>query len=150
MFSQRRIHLFFLVGAAAIALFFAARFGWSLKDYLALRGQIPVRVSQWELEEIGERWAVRAVYSMNLKGKIWLGSSLLEEYRFLNEETAFRVLKDLAKREWTAWYNPKNPTHSSLEKNFPTNLMIRTLISFSVLLYFFIFQRWVNKKFLNC
>jgi len=150
MFSQRQIQLFFLTLAVGISLFFAFRSLFSLNDYFNLRVQTPAKVSQWEIEEIGNRWAVRAIYSAEYQGKVWSGATLLKDHLYLNEEIAFRALQDLSKKNWSAWINPSNPANSSLERTFPLNLLIRTLVSFAVLIYFYIFRRWINNKFLNC
>src|SRR4051812_20762139 len=126
MFSTRRFELFFLLSTSLIALFFLFRLTCGLYGYWSLRDQIPAKISQWELEEIGDRWAIRAIYSINVQGVYLKKATLFANDRFVNKEVAIRELELMAKKNWKAWYNPKNPSQSSLEKKFPFNLLIRT------------------------
>ena len=148
MLSSRYFQHFFLTLALGIALFFIFKFGFSVNHYLNLKVQAPVKIEQWELEGAGDRWKIRAVYSLPLEKKSWAGATLFTDRSYLNEESAFRSLQELAKQEWAAWYCPNDPSISSLERIFPYNLLFRTLAACGVLIYFFLFQRWLVRKYL--
>ncbi len=145
MFNSRHIQLFFLVCIGVIASYFTVRTGLEINKYFNLTDRAPAKITQWELEEKGGRWAVRAFFP--LQGNIGTGNTLLSDRVYLNEEAAFSELQELAKQKWSVWFNPKNPSFASLERVFPASLLIRTLMAWSVLLYFFYFRRWLHRKF---
>ena len=145
---MRRLQWFFLVGTLFVGFFFLFWLACDLKKYLSLKEQAPAKISQWELEEMGDRWAVRAVYSIQAQGRSWENSTLFARPRPSNEEIALRELQQMAKQEWKAWYSPASPALSSLERVFPFNLLIRTVIVFFVSVYFFLFKKWLVNKLL--
>ena len=145
---MRRIQWFFLGGILLVGLAFLFWLACDLKKYLSLKEQAPAKISQWEPEETGDRWAVRTIYSIQVQGKNWENSTLFASPRPSNEEIALRELQQMAKQEWKAWYSPASPNLSSLERAFPFNLLIRTVIILFVLIYFLLFKKWLVNKLL--
>jgi|GEM_PF-6399036 hypothetical protein len=145
---MRKVQWFFLACTLLIAFVFLFRLTCDLKKYFSLQGQALAKISQWELEEIGDRWAIRALYSIQIEGKSWENSTLFASPRPVNEETAIQELQQMARLEWKASYCFSNPSLSSLEKVFPLNLLIRTVVVCLVLLYFVLFKKWMSNKLL--
>lgn len=125
------------MGVCAISLHFSILLGRDLWHYFALDGLAPARVLQWEIVPLKEKFGLKASYGFELQDKTWLGSSVLEPPLYLNEFAALSGLKEKAKEPRNAWYKTGDPAISALEKKFPLNLLIRSLICYGVLIYFF-------------
>ncbi len=139
--SPRRIQFFLFIGIALIALYFTVRLGGALYTYFPLNGLAEAKVNQWEVSESGSKYLLKALYSFEVQGKSWKGAFAFKR-PYYNEALAVADLKDRSKKAVTVWYNSKNPQISALEREFPTALLIRVLICYGVVLYFF----FLNKK----
>lgn len=135
--SPKRIQLFLILGVCAIALHFSIRLGIGCLHYFSLQKQAKAQISQWEIVEMKDRFGLKAKYGFAIQEKTWQGLFTLSPPYYLNEMAALSALKEKAKNSWTVWYNPKNPQISALEKSFPIGLLIRALICYGVLIYFF-------------
>jgi hypothetical protein len=138
-----KIQIFFFLGVCAITLHFTILLGIEGARYFSLKEEAKAHIKQWEIEEIKNRFALKADYTFDSQGKSWQGSSTLLPPHYLNEMAALEALKGRAKESWTVWHNPKNPQVSALEKSFPTGLLIRSLICYGVLVYFVLLKRRV-------
>lgn len=136
-----KTQLFFFLGVCAITLHFSIRFGVGALHYFSLKNGSAAQIIQWEIVEIKNRYALKADYTFECQKKNCTGSFTLNPPHYLNEMAALEALKMKAKESWTAWHNPKNPQVSALQKDFPTGLLIRTLICFGVLIYFLNLKR---------
>jgi hypothetical protein len=58
---------------------------------------------------------------------------------------AVHALRRIAKAPSLAWYQGKNPRISALEKQFPTNFLVRSVICSGVLLYLFYLVRKLRR-----
>ncbi len=142
-----KIQLFFFLGVCAITLHFSILFGRDAYRYFSLNEGAKARILQWEIVEIKNRYALTADYTFEAQNKSWLGAFTLMPPHYLNEMAALSALKERAKENWTAWHNGKNPQISALEKSFPTGLLVRTLICYGVLAYFFALKRKVESVY---
>jgi hypothetical protein len=139
-----KIQLFFFLGVCAITLHFSILFGKDAYRYFSLNEGAKARIQQWEIVEIKNRFALKADYVFEAQKKNWSGSFTLNPPHYLNEMAALSALKEKAKEGWTAYYNSKKPEVSALEKRFPTGLLIRALICYGVLIYFWLLKRKVE------
>ena len=144
MLSARRFQLLMVSGIAMISLYFSYQLIKEFLAYFPLQSRVPVRVFQWEIEDIQGKFSLKASYTFEVKGKIWESSFRLLKPYYWNELAAIAGLKRLAKEEWSAWYDPTNPATSALEKSFPSGLLFRTVICFGVLIYFFVAKFNIN------
>jgi len=143
--SARRIQLFLMVGVCAITLHFSIRFVIEATHYFSLNSQAEALVSQWEIVEIKNRYAIKSNFEFEAKGKNWRGEFTLLAPYYLNEFAALSALKEKAKEKWSAWYNSSNPQISALQKSFPVGLLLRSLICYGVIIYFFcLYKRLVR------
>jgi hypothetical protein len=135
--TRRKILLAFLSGLGAIALYFSLHLGYESFQYVTLNRQSNAQISQWEIFPVRDHFAIKANYGFEAQEKTWNDSCALNPPYYLNEQAALSSLKMMAKKSWQAWYNPNNPSHSALERAFPLGLLIRTLICYGILIYFF-------------
>jgi hypothetical protein len=145
MISPTRLQTALLAGIGLIVLYFSVQLSSQLFVYLSLRERTPVRIERWEVEEVKGNFALAAHYSFVADNKTFSGACRLRPPYYWNEAAAIAALKNRAKEGWTAWYDPSNPSRSSLEKGFPSGLLIRTLICYGVLIYFLLFKRKLVK-----
>lgn len=139
--SVQRIRLFFFLGILAITLNFSILFARDCCRYFSLNTESAARITQWEITPKKGRFALKAEYVFEAQGKTWQGSSILNPPYYLNEGAAFTALKRRAKEPWAAVFQEKNPAVSSLENEFPKNLLFRSLISLGVLVYFLLYPK---------
>lgn len=142
MLSKNSIYILLIAVSALLTLYFwgvSAKFFFSNR---ALNSQVPARVIQWEVEEIGsDRYAVAAHYTFEIAEKVYRGNTLFAQTSYPNPASAIASLKEkAAKSDWTAWYCPTDPTRSTLEKFFPQGLLFRAIVSSAVLFYFVLFR----------
>jgi len=136
--------LLILLGVA-VSGYFSYRLAASFFAYFPLVAQTEAHIVRWEVKEIGGKFALKALYSFEAQEKNWSGASVLAKPWHLNEAAAIAVLKERARQKWIVWFNPDKPMQSSLEREFPTELIFRTLLCYAVLVYFiFTFRKIVN------
>ena len=140
MLMTRRFQFALVLGAALITLYFTFNLSKELFSYLPLKAQAQARISQWEVEDVKGKFALKAVYSFEVKEKTWNGSTRFRPPYFWNEPAAIAALKAKAKESLSAWYDPQNPSRSALEKAFPSGLLFRTVICYGVLIYFLLLR----------
>ncbi len=140
MLTARRFQTVLIAGAALVTLYFTFLLLKEMFDFFPLKAAASAHISQWEVEEVKGKFALRGVYVFQVQGKNWQGSSRLLPPYYWNEPSALAALKVKAKESWTVWYNPNHPDHSALQKSFPSGLLFRTLVCYSVLIYFFVMK----------
>lgn len=146
MLSSKKFQQFLLLAAAGASLYFSVCFGQSLFHYVSLQERAQARILRWEVVELKEdRFGIKADYSFRAQNRDWNGVYLLKNSYYLNEFAALSDLKKMAKQEWTVWFNPNHMQTSALEKSFPLSLLIRTLVCYLLLLYFFFLKRKIRK-----
>ncbi len=133
---SRKIQLLFLLGICAVALHLTVKLGVDFYRYLLFNERVQVQILEWEILPLEGRFALKADYRLQNQGKSWRGSSILPPPYYLNELAALDALQKKAKEKSFAWINSKDPNISSLEKDFPINILIRALICYGVLIYF--------------
>jgi len=78
-----------------------------------------------------------AAYSYEVDGRSYEGRSLLEELKYLRQEPLEHDLNRIrTERNWIVYYNPANPSHSSLERNMPYKNIAYSVIMVGLLGYF--------------
>jgi hypothetical protein len=143
----RIFSLFLLLLSCSTLIYFGVRFGRELWVYSSLTGKSAAKVTRWDIEEEGSRYAIWAVYEYESKEKILINRARFPGPLFLNEEAAEKELRAKSKQSITAYYDPSNPTRSALGRAFPTSYGIRCIISFLILVYFFSFKKKLKSIF---
>lgn len=136
IFSEKTFRIFLVVGSGSVALIFWVLALSVLAKNLPLEPLAEAQILGWEVEEVrSDRFALRARYSYDYNGKSYVGSTLFEPV-YLNEISAISGLKKAAACSWPVWLNPSRPERSSLEKLFPSVLLVRAVVATIVLFYF--------------
>ncbi len=134
---------FLILLGAVVSGYFSYHSAASLLTYFHLASQTEARIVRWEVNEIEGKFALKAMYLFEAQNKVCSGASTLAKPWHLNEASAIAALKEKARLKWIVWFNPDNPAQSSLEKEFPAGLMVRTLLCYFVLVYFIVIIRKV-------
>lgn len=118
----------------------------ALFNFFAFKERAPATITRWEVKETGGKFPLTGYYSFEVKGKVWEGATRFREPWHLNEASAVSALKEMARQNWVVWFNPSRPSQSSLEREFPVGLIVRTLVCYSVFAYFILFFKRFFKK----
>ena len=133
----------FVLGLATVTALLAIFFSWRLLDalfsYKALIEGAEPAIRSWEIKQMGEKFALQANYTFQAGGSHYQGMTLLSKPWYLNESAAVEALQKEVKKNWSVWFNPADPKESTLEKQFPTLLLGRMFLCYSLSIYFFIY-----------
>lgn len=150
--SPSSIYFFLLAVAALTSLYFWGKSAHILWGNFCLRAEAPALVVQWEIvEEKSNRFLLSAHYRFEVNHQEYHGATCFPRPFYLNQDSAVSALKEKARQPtWKAWYQPSDPTKSSLEKSFPNNLLFRAAVSSIVLVYFIFLRRrfvgWTSRQ----
>ena len=144
--QRQKIFFFSLVLLSLLSAgYFTVRTANAFFDFFQLKENAPARILRWEIKETNGKFPLKAYYSFDANGSVWHGTTQLAAPWHLNEAAAIASLQERAQQNWAVWFNPKNPSKSSLEKEFPTGFLIRTLVCYGVIVYFIlVFRRLVK------
>lgn len=148
MRKQKIFFITLVLLGSLCAGYFSLSMAGALFDFFAFKKRAPVTITRWEVKETRGKFPLTAYYSFETKGQVWEGATRFREPWHLNEASAISALKELAKQSWVVWFNPNHPSQSSLEREFPAGLIIRTSVCYSVFAYFIlVFKRFLKN---NC
>ena len=117
-----------------------------LNTFLRLDKNIISSIDNFEIIPNGNKFSLLAKYSYNVKNKNWGGKYIFKSKLFLNDLAAKRELTVMKnKKDMQLWYASKDPSLSSLEKDFPIKNFLYAIISWIVILYFF----WLRNRIKN-
>jgi hypothetical protein len=140
--QRQKIFFIILVLLGSLSAgYFSIRSAGALFDFIMLKERAEAHITRWEIKETKGKFPLKGYYSFEAKGHVWKGVTLLTEPWYLNEASAVSALQEKAKQKWTVWYCSNNPSQSSLEKEFPSGLVVRTLVCYGVFAYFILFFR---------
>jgi hypothetical protein len=149
---MRRQKIFYLCLGLLVFLptgYFSFRVSLALFDFITFKASAPAQIGRWEIKETNGKFPLKAYYSFEAGGNVWQGATRLSEPWNLNEASAVAALQKKAKENWTVWFNPNDPSKSSLERNFPSGLVVRASICYGVILYFILFFRRFARSVYN-
>src|SRR5690242_3368579 len=118
---MKRPKIFFItliLLAAPTGGYFSMRTTVAPSDCCPCPERAEARISRWEIKEMKGKFPIKGYYSFEAKGTVWQGATQLGEPWHLNEASAVAALQEKAKQSWAVWFNPNNPSKSSLEKTF--------------------------------
>lgn len=129
------------VGTGVIGGYFAIATGLEAWNWICLDGQIPAKVTRWEVEETGSRYLIWADYDYVVEGRRFSGRTRLSGAPLISEGAALSRIRERSRDGWVAFYATSKPSFSSLEKLFPKGNFIKSIISFCVLIYFYVLKK---------
>ena len=108
--------------------------------------EVDLKDVKWKAVWQNGSFAVDATYHYSFQGRDIESHSQLQE-KLLNRWAADEKIASLQKQHWHAWIDPRNPSDSALQKNFPLKECISTAILWSILAYFLWLGFYVAKKY---
>lgn len=126
------------------ALYYSGHTLVSVYRYLRLSENTPVSSIEWSVHTInGDAYAPKATYSFIHNDSSYNGETVWSEYD-RNPLVARDSIKKLKTLSWSVWFNPNNPSFSSLQRKFPFKDFFSSLILWGLVLYFFSLGRYVK------
>lgn len=110
---------------------------FDLWTYVRLASRTEIVVDQWKvIKKSSSSFPIQTTYHFEFQGKTYQCKAFLHPPYHLNRPSAEKALKNLEQQQWIAWFDPRNPHFSLLQKEFPFKKMIYTLIALGVTCYF--------------
>ncbi|MES2345264.1 MAG: hypothetical protein V4494_04935 [Chlamydiota bacterium] len=132
---------------AGITLWFSVLALMGVWNYLKLEAKTVAIVDVFKVEEENpSRYVISGHYSYRVNGQIYEGETLFDRVHYLNRPAAEKDLEKWEKMSWEAWYNPKDPKQSSLQKMFPFKKCLYALLTLGVFIYFLILRYFTFSK----
>jgi hypothetical protein len=145
---KNKYWLIFLALILVGVFWYTATTVYSLYIYYSLSQKIPVSNMEWSTHKLfEERYAPQARYQFEFRGKSYSGEDILKEPIYRNSEAVDEIVPILSKQQWSVWFNPSNPSHSSLDKTFPLKESISLTILWALLFYFLGLGYYVAKRY---
>ena len=127
----------FLFVILAATLWYSAIALYSYYSHSHLEVQTPVSSMAWEIEEKSdESYLVKGIYHFEFKGNSYPGSTTMTDMIYRNQWAAEQAIKELSDKNWKVWFDPQDPGHSSLQKNFPYKECITAIFLWGLFFYF--------------
>ena len=126
---MKRVFLAFLVISGLTGGYFGWKFFYALHAFTSQNLTAQAQILRWEVEEVGSRYGIRAVYEYETAS----GTSLLSSL-YLNEFSALDEVKKLAQQQHTVYHDGRG--HSSFSREFPMNFGWRFVLSALIFIYF--------------
>lgn len=135
--ASKLIWRVFFVISAGLACWFLGNGAVQWWNFLTLREEMKVEVYQWDVKRFNaSKYALAASYRFEKGDKIFEGKTLFDGIYYLNKPSAIEAVEQKKLKSWKAWIDPKNPSHSSLEKTFSIKNILYGLICSGVFFYF--------------
>lgn len=143
-----RLWLVLLMISGAIALWFTASALHGIVKYSLLNAHTLAQVTHWQVRELGSsRFAIEAEYQFQVNETSYRGKTKFEKPQFLNRFAAENHIAALGPTSWKTWYRERNPSRSSLEREFPQKNCLQALLTLGVFAYFFFARSMVSRVF---
>lgn len=149
--KTKSLHFFSLIALLAllVGLFFSGKAALKFAMELPLKEKKEVKIVQWEVKEKKGKFFLFAAYELEFENKIYTKRQELKEGPFINEYAAILALQKRAKKPHVAFYFPKDPSRSSLEKGLFWAPFYKALLALGVSVYFCYLKRKVFKNFVT-
>jgi hypothetical protein len=96
---------------------------------------------EWTVRErASDEYVLEASYLFEANGTSQKGKMDLKHEIYRNRWAAEQMIPQYTKRNWTVWYDPSQPNHSSLQKSFP----LKESISAGFLWILFFYFLWLG------
>jgi hypothetical protein len=113
-------------------------------NYQRLSTVTRANVGAWGIEQVKEgQYSVYAKYGYQANGSSFFGKTVFKQVVFPNELAAKEYLNDWKQQSWDVYYDPNQPKHSTLQRNFPVKPGIHFFIGLAVTGYFVYLRRYV-------
>jgi hypothetical protein len=91
----------------------------------------------WDIQELSsDKFIIEATYQISVKEKFFSGKTSWKNDFYLNQWATQKAIEENSTRDWIAWYDPLNPSHNSLQKNFPLKECLTAIFLWVLFFYF--------------
>lgn len=138
MSKKKAIWIILLGIVTVITLGYSGALSFKLYHYLVLTEKIPITSIRWSVHPFDtDSYSPQADYTFHYQGKIYEGSTVWENERYPNPWAIEGPLTALAEQERFVWVEPRNPTFSTLRKEFPYKQCVSVTLLWGLVIYFF-------------
>lgn len=132
---------------ALVMLWYGSSALYHSYQYYNLKAHVKAEIQTWSSKEVAsEEYAPYAHYTFKVGDKEYKGESSLGFPIYRNPWAVEDELPKIATNEYQVWYNPSDPTQSTLHKKFPTKETVYAIALLCLLLYFVWLGYYVTKK----
>lgn len=144
---MRKVWISLLVVTSLISVFFLVKTGGQIAAYFSLNREVETLSTQWSVSEKSpSSFALHVSYLFDpIKKAPLQGAMELPKPYFLNLPAAQCAMEGFAQKSWKVFYNDKNPSINSLQKNFPFKECLQSLLTLGVFVYFLFFKKIMEK-----
>jgi len=133
---------FFFMSMCVIAFWFTGTSALLLHKYAKAKSHTEASAVEWEVvEKRSDYYLLKAKYSYVAEEQTYFGSQLFFSPAFRNLYAANEEIKQREGKALRVWYDPLDPTTSSLEHAMPIKQIVYSLILWALALYFWILRR---------
>ena len=145
---MRRIWIVLLVVTSLVTMGFLVKTTLRLNRYFSLNTAAKAHFMDWKVvEKSSSSFALEVIYQFDAAKKEGVqGATELEKPYFFNLPSAEHAIQELSKKSWDVFYNDKDPSISSLQRNFPFKDCIQCLLTLGVFIYFLFFKKIMEKS----
>lgn len=136
----------FLTLLAILCLWSFVTLIFALYQHYRLDAQHTAKIVHWSVEENSNNYfVIKAEYEFEVDQQLIQGIFFFDE-TYRHPLAAERTIKKYSSEQLSVWFNRKNPHFSSLAKELPWKLIIRTIVLIGILVYFFALCFWHFKN----
>ncbi len=127
----------FLCLVAVLTIGYSAHALYKYYVYTALSSVVQADQLDWHIDQRGEsEFLIEATYHYHVKEVVYTGKSAWEGRKLLNLYAAQQAIEDAKEELWDVWYSPKDPSWSSLQRDFPLKEIFSSFLLWGITLYF--------------
>jgi hypothetical protein len=135
-----------LLLVAATALVYTSIALYRTYSYSRLKETTFPLAIDWKVQEQDtDEYLLEASYQFTYGGKQYTGVAILEDDYYLNPWAAEKAIKENKTKTWTIWFNPNDPSYSSLQKKMPIKQWASAAILWILCFYFLGLGYYVSK-----
>lgn len=116
-------------------------------EYKNLSAKAKIEEVNWSVKQLGsDRFIPVGHYQFNANQTSFSGESELSSPIYRNAWSIEQSFSDLSDQHVFVWYNPKDPSHNSLQKRFPRRECVSAFVLWAIFLYFLGLGYYVGKR----
>lgn len=147
MKHHNRIWQAFLIGVAAVGLWYSAIAAYTVFLYSRLNQETPAASVTWKVKKgSADAYFLYAHYQFTPPNHpLQEGETILSSPVFWNVWAAEQAMEEYGANSWTVFYSGSNPAFSTLEKNYPFKECLSAFVTVGIFLYFLWLDHYVAK-----
>lgn len=132
------VWLGFLAIFSCVLIWYTADAAWKFWVNTSLTKTVPAETAVFSVkEDSSDKFYMNGQYTFSINGQHYEGATTLSHPMFRNQLAAQEKVAEFEAKGWTVWFNPQNPTYSSLQKKFPFKECLYAGVLWVLFIYFF-------------